>query len=129
MSKVVSHKVCLRMICKLHASYNITNLQRYENTMFSWIQRLLKKRNIFQKVITSSKKICTVLHTFFLFFLFKDWVLETQLKVTSTKKLFFASPWWVIWFFLFEEKMFRSWDIYVSAFLWDPQNLKSVASS
>ena len=80
MPKVVSRKVCLRMISTLHASYDITNSRRCENTLFSWFLKLLKTWN-FKKVITSLNKLCAALNTFFLFILFKDWVFETQLRI------------------------------------------------
>ena len=68
MSKVVSHKVCLRMISTLHASYDMTNLRRYENTINVFMDlAAIKNKIYYKKVITSLKKLYAALNTFFLF--------------------------------------------------------------
>ena len=68
MSKVVSHKVCLRMISTLHASYDMTNLRRYENTINVFMDlEAIKNKIYYKKVITSLKKLYAALNTFFLF--------------------------------------------------------------
>ena len=68
MSKVVSHKVCLRMISTLHASYDLTNLRRYENTINVFMDlEAIKNKIYYKKVITSLKKLYAALNTFFLF--------------------------------------------------------------
>ena len=56
MSKIVSHKVCLGLISALHASHDITNCYKFKKTLCSF-------------------------KYLFPFFLFEDWVLESQLKI------------------------------------------------
>ena len=68
MSNVVSHKVYLRMISTLHASYDMTNLRRYENTINVFMDlEAIKNKIYYKKVITSLKKLYAALNTFFLF--------------------------------------------------------------
>ena len=64
MSNVLSHKVCLQMISTLNASYNLTNPRRYENNVLMDFEAI--------KNITSLKKLCETLNTFFLFFLLNE---------------------------------------------------------
>ena len=51
MSKVDSHKVCLQMISTLHASFGITNLQRYENTVFMDLKAIKNMKYIFKRLL------------------------------------------------------------------------------
>ena len=51
MSKVVSHKVCLRIISMLHASYDITNSRRYENNVFMELEAIKNMKYIFKKLL------------------------------------------------------------------------------
>ena len=79
MSKIVSHRVCLRLISTLHASYDITNSQRYKRNVLMDLEAI-KNKIFFKKLITSLKKALRSFK-YLLFFLFKDCVLETQLMM------------------------------------------------
>ena len=85
MSKVISHNICLRMISTLQASsYNIRNFRRYESNLFMDLEAIKNMKyfwKYFSKVIASLKKALCSFKYLFPFFLFKDWVLETQLRI------------------------------------------------
>ena len=56
------------MISTLHASYDMTNLRRYENTINVFMDlEAIKNKIYYKKVITSLKKLYAALNTFFLF--------------------------------------------------------------
>ena len=51
MSKVVSHKVCLQMISTLHASYDRTNLQRYEKNVLMDFEAIKNMKYILKRLL------------------------------------------------------------------------------